>query len=275
MTRLLSAGATDIGLRRTNNEDAYCVMPEIGLFGVADGMGGAAAGEIASKYFIEAARSVFGGEDSGGTPGMHANGELRHAATAASPVAGYEHLLEKVFNRTSRLIARHVVEHPHDKGMGCTADLLIIHENDYVIGHIGDSRVYLLREGNLCQLTKDHSLVQLQVDNGELTAEEARHHPRKNILFQVLGGSMGSTGGSSMNAPDAAVPFDLLRGNALDRDIFLLCSDGLTDMLEDAEIREILVSHKSIQQKVLKLIEQALAAGGRDNVTVVLCEVAA
>ncbi|HVW63966.1 MAG TPA: protein phosphatase 2C domain-containing protein [Nitrosospira sp.] len=275
MAKLLSAGATDIGLRRSNNEDAYCVMPEIGLFGVADGMGGAAAGEVASKYFIEAARRVFGGEDSSGVPGISADGESRNAATVVSPAASCERLVEKVFIQANSLIAGHVVEHPHDEGMGCTADLLVIHEDDYVIGHVGDSRVYLLREGNLSQLTKDHSLVQLQVDNGELTAEEARHHPRKNILFQVLGGSMGSAGRSSMNPPDTAVSFDLLRGKALDRDIFLLCSDGLTDMLEDADIREILVSHKSIQHKVLKLIEKALAAGGRDNVTVVLCEVAA
>jgi PPM family protein phosphatase len=269
MARLLSAGATDIGLWRANNEDAYCVMPEIGLFAVADGMGGAAAGEIASKYFIGTARTVFGDANR-----MADNGEPHPGGTTASLAApGYDSLVGKVFTEAGRLIAGHMVQHPRDEGMGCTADLLVIHGNDYVIGHVGDSRIYLLREGNLRQLTKDHSLVQLQVDNGELTPEEARIHPRKNILLQVLGGSTGRTEGSFVNASDAAVSFDLLRGKALDHDIFLLCSDGLTDMLEDDEIREILLSHKSVQHKVLKLIEKALAAGGRDNVTVVLCEV--
>lgn len=267
MTKLLSAGATDIGLCRTNNEDAYCVMPEIGLFSLADGMGGAAAGEIASRYFIETARTVFGSAN-----GAHGDGEPDGPDAAISPVApDYESLVEQVFTQASRLIAEHAVRHPHDEGMGCTADLLVIHEDDYVIGHVGDSRIYLLREGSLRQLTKDHSLVQLQVDNGTLTPEEARAHPKKNILLQVLGGGAGRAG----NASDAAVPFDVLRGKALEHDIFLLCSDGLTDMVEDAEIGEILVSHKSVQHKVLKLIEKALAAGGRDNVTVVLCEVAA
>jgi protein phosphatase len=271
MIKLLSAGATDIGLSRANNEDAYCVMPEIGLFSVADGMGGAAAGEIASKYFIETARTVFGS-----TNGTHRDGGADGPDATISPeVADYESLVKKVFTEASRLIAEHAVQHPHDEGMGCTADLLVIHENDYVIGHVGDSRVYLLREGNLRQLTKDHSLVQLQVDSGTLTPEEARAHPKKNILLQVLGGGTGRAGGSAMNASDTQVPFDVLRGKALKQDIFLLCSDGLTDMMEDAEIREILVSHKSLQHKVLKLIEKALAAGGRDNVTVVLCEVGA
>jgi protein phosphatase len=277
MTTLLSAGATDIGLWRTNNEDAYCVMPEIGLFSVADGMGGAAAGEIASKYFIETARAVFGGEDSDEIPGVRADGDSGRRDAVSPKARDYEGLVEKVFTEANRLITEHAARHPHDEGMGCTADLLLMHEHDYVIGHVGDSRVYLLREGNLRQLTKDHSLVQLQVDSGVLTPEEARVHPQKNILLQVLGGSTGRMDVSGApvaeNAPDTLSPFDLLKGKALDGDIFLLCSDGLTDMLEDAEIKEILVSPKSVQHKVLKLIEKALAAGGRDNVTAVLCEV--
>jgi protein phosphatase len=144
--------------------------------------------------------------------------------------------------------------------MGCTGDILLFGEDRYVIGHVGDSRVYLLREGRLRQLTTDHSLVQLQVDNGMLTPEEAKHHPRKNILLRAVG-------------TDPSETCDILEATALDSDIFLLCSDGLTDMVDDLAIEDILASSESLQRKVESLISEALAVGGKDNVTVVLCKV--
>jgi len=144
--------------------------------------------------------------------------------------------------------------------MGCTGDLLVVHAKSYVIGHAGDSRVYLVRDEHLRQLTKDHSLVQGLVDEGLLTPEEARHHPRKNIILQAVG-------------TDPLVAPDILKGEALNHDIFLLCSDGLTDMVDDCAIRDMLTSPKSLDDKAESLIGAALAAGGKDNVTVVLCEV--
>jgi PPM family protein phosphatase len=243
MIKLVSAGATDVGLWRSNNEDACLVMPELDLFAIADGMGGAAAGEVASSYFIETARTVF--EDRG----------------SASKENDYE-LVQNVFRQTNERIFEHSAQYPDDEGMGCTGDLLVFHGNRYVIGHSGDSRVYLLRDGNLKQLTRDHSWVQLQVDQGLLTPEEARNHPRKNIILRALG-------------TDPIVSFDMLEGRGLGRDIFLLASDGLTDMVEDAVIQEMLVSTGTVQQKVKNLIKAALSAGGRDNVTVILCEVQA
>ncbi len=241
MINLVSAGATDVGLWRSNNEDAWLVMPEAGLFAIADGMGGAAAGEVASSYFVETARTVFGSRSSASEKNDH-------------------EFVQNVFRQTNERIFEHSAQHPDDDGMGCTGDLLVFHGDRYVIGHAGDSRVYLLRNGNLKQLTKDHSWVQLQVDQGLLTPEEARNHPRKNIILSALG-------------TDPAVSFDMLEGRGLDRDIFLLCSDGLTDMVEDASIQEILVSTATIQQKVKNLINAALSAGGKDNTTVILCEV--
>jgi PPM family protein phosphatase len=241
MTRLVSAWATDVGLWRSNNEDACLVMPEVGLFAIADGMGGAAAGEIASSYFIEAARTVLS------------------SRSAASEEDNYG-LVQKVFRQANERIFEHSAQHPDDEGMGCTGDLLVFYEDRYIIGHAGDSRVYLLRDGDLKQLTRDHSWVQFQVDQGLLTPEKARKHPRKNIILRALG-------------TDPTISFDMLEGRGLDHDIFLLCSDGLTDMMEDAAIRETLVSTGTIQQKVGNLIKAALAAGGRDNVTVILCEV--
>ena len=168
--------------------------------------------------------------------------------------------VEKVFIDSNRRILEHAANNPDDWGMGCTADLLAFADRRYIIGHVGDSRVYLLRRQCLSQLTRDHSLVQLQVDQGVLTPAEARTHPRKNIILRAVG-------------TDASVFPDILEGEALDHDIFLLCSDGLTDMVEDSLIQRILSSAAPLQQKADGLIEAALAAGGSDNVTVVLCQV--
>jgi protein phosphatase len=226
---------------RANNEDAYLAMPDTGVFALSDGMGGAAAGEIASKYFIETAQAIVAN-------GIPVSGPEKHAR------------VEKVFIDSNGRILEHAANNPDDWGMGCTADLLAFADRRYIIGHVGDSRVYLLRRQRLSQLTRDHSLVQLQVDQGALTPEEARTHPRKNILLRAVG-------------TDASVFPDILEGEALDHDIFLLCSDGLTDMVEDSLIQRILSSAAPLQQKADGLIEAALTAGGSDNVTVVLCQV--
>ena len=241
MIKLSSAGATDVGLWRSNNEDAYLIMPQARVFALADGMGGAAAGEVASRYFIETAQAVFSN------------------LTSSSEDTGRV-LVQKVFNSANERILEHIAQHPDDDGMGCTGDLLMLDEDQYIIGHVGDSRVYLLRDGSLRQLTKDHSLVQSQVDNGMLTPGEAKHHPRKNILLRAVG-------------TDPSETCDILEATALDGDIFLLCTDGLTDMMDDPAIEDILASTKSLQHKIERLISAALAAGGKDNVTVVLCEV--
>jgi len=241
MVKLSSAGATHVGLVRTNNEDAYLAMPEAGLFAISDGMGGAAAGEIASSYFIETARSLLA---------------QRSLESKEADVA----LVEKVFKYSNKRILEHATQNPDDWGMGCTGDLLVFSGNHYTIGHVGDSRVYLLRNRKLQQLTKDHSLVQSWVDEGMLTAEDARRHPRKNIILQVIG-------------TQPILSCDIQRGEGLNHDIFLLCSDGLTDMVEDYVIQDVLASTEPLQNKLDDLIRAALAAGGKDNVTAVLCQV--
>jgi len=241
MVKLSSAGATHVGLVRTNNEDAYLAMPEAGLFAISDGMGGAAAGEIASSYFIETARSLLA---------------QRSLESKEADVA----LVEKVFKYSNKRILEHATQNPDDWGMGCTGDLLVFSGNHYTIGHVGDSRVYLLRNRKLQQLTKDHSLVQSWVDEGMLTAEDARRHPRKNIILQAIG-------------TQPILSCDIQRGEGLNHDIFLLCSDGLTDMVEDYVIQDVLASTEPLQNKLDDLIRAALAAGGKDNVTAVLCQV--
>ncbi len=240
MIRLLSAGATDVGLLRSNNEDAYLVMPEAGLFAVSDGMGGEAAGEIASRYFIEAAQAAF----------------VNQAPVSEETSCA---LIEKVFRCANQRILAHTAQNPNDSGMGCTGDLLVFYGRNYVIGHVGDSRVYLLRDRSLRQLTKDHSLVQQLVDQGLLTPQQAKNHPSKNIVLRAVG-----------THPLAS--FDRIKGEGFNHDIFFLCSDGLTDMLDDLAIQDILAATESLQSKVESLIKSTLTAGGRDNVTVVLCE---
>jgi protein phosphatase len=204
-------------------------------------MGGAAAGEAASQYFIDMVRSAF-------------------SELALPPKDAVPDRIQHVFESAKGRMLEHIIQHPADAGMGCTADLLVFDDGRYVIGHVGDSRVYLLRHGRLRQLTKDHSLVQSQLDRGMLTPEEAKHHPRKNILLRVLG-------------TDTSMACDIMQGAVFGNDIFLLCSDGLTDMVENADIEIMLASAESLEQKVERLISTALEAGGKDNVTVILCEV--
>ncbi|MBN9131852.1 MAG: Stp1/IreP family PP2C-type Ser/Thr phosphatase [Nitrosospira multiformis] len=241
MISLHSAGATDVGLWRDNNEDSYLIIPQARVLALADGMGGAAAGEAASQYFVDRVRSTF-------------------SELTFPPEDAVADRIQHVFELAKGRMLEHIIQHPEDVGMGCTADILVFDGGRYVIGHVGDSRVYLLRDGRLQQLTKDHSLVQSQVDRGMLTPEEAKHHPRKNILLRVVG-------------TDSSMACDIVQGGVLGNDIFLLCSDGLTDMVENADIEIVLASAESLEQKLERLISAALEAGGKDNVTVVLCEI--
>lgn len=241
MPTYLASGASDVGLRRTNNEDAFLVRAEIGLFAVADGMGGAAAGEVASAVFIEAAGELF-------------------ASSAPASAEQASILVQEAFGLANARMISHVAAYPEHRGMGCTAELLVFSGERYLVGHVGDSRTYLLREGELRQITKDHSLVQQMVDLGQISAAEARHHSRKNVVLRALGA-------------DLELSLDLVRGSLFPKDLFLLCSDGLTDMLDDASIKKALLFPVSLSEKVGLLIDGAKAAGGRDNVTVVLCQV--
>jgi len=241
MFKIVSYGKTDRGLRRSNNEDAFIVKPEFGFCLVADGMGGAAAGELASRIFSETALEVFSTAD-------HSHSD---------PVM----LVRQSFIQANDRILKHTDEIPEHKGMGCTAELMAFSGDKFILGHMGDSRTYRLKNGQLKQLSQDHSLVQEQVDKGLITPEEARNHAMKNVILRAVG-------------VDETPALDLVRGNLSAGDLFLLCSDGLTDMVEDADILAVLGSTALLIRKAEKLIELANAAGGRDNITVVLIEIA-
>jgi len=241
MPHIVTYGKTDIGLKRGNNEDAFLDDPEIGVCLVSDGMGGAAAGELASHIFVETALGIF---------------------SNSAEVTEEENMerVRKAFVKANEQILAHVKKNLHHRGMGCTGELLAFSNGGFVIGHIGDSRTYRLRNGKLKQLTHDHSLVQNQLDKGMITQAEARKHPHRNVIHKALG------------IDDHLYP-DILSGSTCTKDLFLLCSDGLTDMIEDEAISQILDSEITLSRKADNLIEAALDAGGKDNVTVLLSEV--
>jgi protein phosphatase len=232
---------SETGRVRLNNEDAFRVDLTRGYAAVADGMGGAAAGETASRLFMEAVAEAF---------------ELSPERSEPRVLA----CVEAAFRLADERMAEHTRSFPEHLGMGCTAELLALTESGYVLGHIGDSRCYRMREGVLKQLTKDHSLVQQQLDAGTITPEQARVHPLRHVILQAVG----------MGGPLA---LDLIRGRAAPGDQFLLCTDGLSNLVEDPDIEKALAVAGTLEQKVDTLVEQALANGGQDNVTLVLVAV--
>jgi len=241
MRRITYFGETDKGLVRSNNEDIFLIKPELDFCLVADGMGGAAAGEVASAIFAESALKIFSNL-------KQRSGEELNL------------LVQKTFQTANSEILRDIKQNPNHSGMGCTAELLAFYDKGFVAGHMGDSRIYRLRKGALRQLTKDHSFVQKQLDQGLITTAEARIHPRRNMILRAVG-------------IDKHPALDILNGELQPGDLFLLCSDGLSDMVEDTLIKSCLAGPETIIKKVISLIDLAKTAGGRDNITVVLAGV--
>ena len=225
---------TDIGKLRKQNEDAAWFDESRAVFAVADGMGGHLAGEVASRMAIEAVQRMA---KDNACPGIAA---LREAVASAHET-----------------ILAHAQDHIECAGMGTTLSVLWLGVNYAYIAHVGDSRIYRLREGSLTQITQDHSLVEELVRAGLITREQARTHPRRNIITRALG-----THGE--NEPD------LLVTDVRDGDLFLLCTDGLTGMVADGDIERVL-RENDMETAADRLLALALDAGGRDNVTLILC----
>lgn len=233
-----ACGTTDTGIRRSHNEDSCHVDNQRGFFLVADGIGGAAAGEVASAIFASSAIETF-------------------ASSHSRTLSEAQQLINHCFQTANSRILADIAATPSRKGMGCTAELLALHDSGFVLGHVGDSRCYRLRQGTLRQLTSDHSLVQQQIDEGVISREEAKSHPMKNMILRAVGTS-------------SELEVDILQGELVSGDIFLLCTDGLSDMIDDTLIEEVLLPVDSLINKATRLIDLANAAGGRDNVTVTL-----
>lgn len=251
--RLKAKGTTDVGRKRQLNEDVFLVDDELGIFLVADGMGGHAAGEVASRLAADEIFRAFGGRSNLKQETWPDHWDMKRSTTANllvdSILAGHE----RVTNAVSR--------DQNLKGMGTTV-VVAVHpaaSRNLVVCHVGDSRAYRLRHGKLDILTEDHSWVHEQVAAGFLTEEAARTHPLKNVVTQALGGS-------------AEPKVDFLETELMNGDLYLLCSDGLNSMLTDDEIAEIVGSEGSLEDRADRLVNSANEHGGNDNITIVLLE---
>lgn len=237
------AAGTDVGRVRKGNEDNFFAdaNDHRGLFIVADGMGGHAAGEVASQMAVEVVSAD-----------LDRLNDLESADALESVSMALRHANRAVFERSSS---------ERDKmGMGSTASVLLLSDDRFIIGHLGDSRIYRLRGTEFTQLTRDHSVVQEQIDAGLITRDEARRHRQSNVITRCVG--MGWD-----------VEPDVVDGEVQQGDTFLLASDGLTGMVEDWRLQQLLSSRVPPARIVDALIAEANARGGVDNITVVIVRV--
>lgn len=245
-----TAGLTDPGRVRPNNEDAVWVDSELGLLIVADGMGGHQSGEVASRMAIEGIHENFRRMAQGHNSGEALNKTL-------SPETNRLGFCVKMANR---MIFEASKRYPKDRGMGTTCTAALIHQNRMGLAHVGDSRAYLIRRGELQQLTTDHSLVMDQVRQGMLTKEEAARSKLQNILTRALGTQL-------------EVEVDLDEHPLFPDDVLLLCSDGLFKDLTEDDILRTVQEEPDPGQLSRRLIERATEAGGRDNITVAVARI--
>ncbi len=254
MARIEAFGITDVGKKRKHNEDAYALDPAEGFFVVADGMGGHAAGEVAAKITVETIGEFIAA--------------TRQKEEATWPFK-YNHELDFNSNRLAVAIEKAnervmaaVAAQPWLKGMGTTVVAGLLNEKILSLAHVGDSRAYLFRDGELSRLTDDHSWVHEQVAAGILTEEEAKTHPLKNVVTRALGGG-------------PSVSPDLREMEFKKGDGFLFCSDGLTTMLSDEEIRDSVAASQDADAETLcqNLVDLANEKGGVDNITVVFVRI--
>ena len=224
------AARTDVGKVREHNEDCFCVNAELGLYVVADGMGGHASGEVASEIAVTTIEQ-----------------QIKNGCSMVEAI-----------ERAHIAILQGVKSGLGKKGMGTTVVAVQLHGDAYTLAWVGDSRAYLWDDG-LMQMTKDHSMVQMLIDTGQITQQEARTHPRKNIIYQNLG------------APEVKLPEVSLKQGTLYKDQkIILCSDGLSDEVEDQQIEKIVGSTGSDAEAAEMLVTAAIDNGGNDNVSVII-----
>lgn len=241
-------GLTHVGRQRQHNEDAFLVENEARLFLVADGMGGHAAGEIASRIAVDSISEfiLHTKEDDGTWPHAYDEHYTRTTNRLMAAVRLANQRVLEAMRKDARL-----------RGMGTTVVACMADDETVSVAHVGDSRAYLIRAGQLSRITNDHSWVFEQVQAGMLTEAEAEKHPLRNVITRALGGALQVT-------PDAS------EISAQPGDVFLLCSDGLTGMVPENEILRLVTANDDLQKACQQLIDSANEHGGLDNVTAVL-----
>jgi protein phosphatase len=242
---------SDTGRVRRNNEDAVLTNARLGLAVLADGMGGHNAGEVASNMVITALGSEL----------EHAFRKKPPYLMSADHVPRAREVLNDVIARTNAAVHMASQSNPKFAGMGTTLVAVQFYDNKLIVAHIGDSRLYRWRKTEFVRLTRDHSLLQEQIDKGMISPEEARFAPNRNLVTRALG-------------VDASVNTELDEHEVLSGDIYLLCSDGLNDMADDKEIADIMTAFSAnLQLCAIQLVQMANEHGGRDNVSVILARV--
>lgn len=246
MSKVSAAGLSDIGLVRENNEDVWAEVPQKRLYILADGMGGHLAGEVAARVAVDELIALI-------------NGDL---GTQLEKVALEEarHLLAAAISEVNNHVFRMGRKDPALRGMGTTLCCLYFHPQGVIYAHVGDSRIYRLHENTLAQITKDHSLLRELVDLGELTERQAEEHAYKNIITKAIG-TEPSVEPSVQSCP------------MLEGDVYLMCSDGLSDLLSRKEMEEVLKAASTPKKAAQELIAIAKEKGGYDNITVVIAKV--
>lgn len=248
--RLEHCFALDPGRARVNNEDAVLVDADIGLYILADGMGGYNAGEVASDLAVKTLRESM----QRWATRSFATEELRQLVAHPALVHAAQEANQAVYQAS--------ISQPELNGMGTTLVVALRNGPQMLVGHIGDSRAYRWRQDRLQQLSRDHSLLQEQIDAGLISQENARHAAHRNLVTRAVG-------------VEADVELEVHEHSLMAGDLLLLCSDGLTDMVADSDIALLLRSNENLQNAAKALIQAANLAGGRDNISVILVRASA
>lgn len=248
----VAAARTDVGRKRQGNEDSFCVEPELGLYVVADGMGGHAAGEVASRLGVETIREWMG-KYLGGA-------DVALVGPPMATCSRQANFLLSSIRLANRVIFDAAQGRREYAGMGTTVVSVLAVDDHVALAHVGDSRIYRIREDGITQLSRDHSLVQQQVENGIISPEEAHASQYRHLITRALG-------------LKESVEVDLVEQPALPGDLLLLCSDGLSDLLEDEEMLAIVQEQGGDLEKACQcLVDRANYKGGDDNITALLIQ---
>lgn len=251
--KLETAGLTDVGKKRGHNEDSFFVDDDNKLYVVADGMGGHASGEVASQMAVETVSQFFVETNKDQDKTWPYKMDKAYSFEENRLMVGVKLANKQIFGRAQVDLRL--------KGMGTTLVTLLFRDGHSYIGHVGDSRVYLIRRGEMVQLTEDHSLLNDYMKIKKLTPEEIKNFPHKNVIVRALG-------------MKDLVQVDMLRREPEAGDMYLLCSDGLSGLVEDPEMLEIVEKHSDdLPMGCQKLVDEANKNGGNDNITVILVKV--